>query len=233
MSSGNIPMRPLGPPVALTTDEERTALFRRTHKEQLGQVHGKPALKRFVAPIHPQPQKRSGHRFTEADLDAFLRSLNKQLFPSALEGDPQLEAIGAEFWAARQACHAEVERRLIEERPTDETTLTAADRATTKAFLVRDRAHLLVFVGQSGVETIELCLALWQSHAHAWFTLATGPGPLWPKVAAWLSQHGSSDAVEHAHRDRRFAQEPPHRAAIAGAPRVGMPIYQAMLKERG
>ncbi len=230
MSSGPIPTRPLAPPVALTTEEERTALFRRGHAAQLKQVHGKATLRRFVAPVHPQPSKRGGHVLTESDLDQFFSSLDRQLFPMALVGHAGAEAIGHEFWAARQAAHAEVERRLNEERRSDESTLTAAERAITKAFLLGDRAHLLGFVGQAGVEPVELALALWQSHAHAWFTLATSTEALWPKVAGYLSQHGSSDAVDHRHRDRRFLAEP-SRLSRPG-PTTGVPLYQAMLKDR-
>jgi hypothetical protein len=230
MSSGPIPTRPLAPPVAMTTDEERTAPFRRRHAAQLAKVQGKATLRRFVAPVHPQPSKRGGHRLTEADLDTFFSSLDRQLFPSSLAEDPGAKAIGHEFWAARQAAHAEVERRLSEERKCDESTLTAAERAISKAFLLSDRVHLLAFVGQAGVEPIELALALWQSHAHAWFALAMAPEVLWPKVAGYLSQHGSSDAVDHGHRDRRFLAEPA-RLSHPG-PNKGVPLYKALLKDR-
>lgn len=230
MSSGPIPTRPLAPPVAMTTDEERTAVFRRGHAAQLKQVHGKATLRRFVAPVHPQPSKRGGHVLTEADLDRFFASLDRQLFPAALVTHEGAKVIGHEFWLARQAAHLEVERRLNEERRSDESALTAAERAITKAFLLGDRAHLSSFVGQAGVEAIELALALWQSHAHAWFNLAMSPEVLWPKVAGYLSQHGSSDAVDHLHRDRRFLAEP-SRYSRPG-PNKGVPLYQAMLKDR-
>lgn len=230
MSSGPIPTRPLAPPVALTTEEERTALFRRGHAAQLRQVRGKATLRRFVAPVHPQPSKRGGHVFTETDLEQFFLSLDRQLLPAALAGHANAKAIGHDFWLARQAAHAEVERRLNEERRSDESTLTAAERAITKAFLLGDRAHLLGFVGQAGVEPIELALALWQSHAHAWFALAMSTEALWPKVAGYLSQHGSSDAVDHRHRDRRFLAEP---SRLSGpGPNKGVPLYRAMLKDR-
>lgn len=230
MSSVPIPMRPLMPPVAVTTAEARADLFERDHADHLAKVHAKASLRRFVAPVHPQPSKRSGHRLTEADLDCFFASLNRQLVPSALANDAAAQVIAREFWAARRAAHAEVERRLNDERSSDDTTLKAAENVITQAFLQADRVHLSAFVGQAGVEPIELALALWHSHAAAWFALATTVDALWPKVAALSSRKSGRDVVEHRHLDRRFAGDAP-RLCSAG-PRNGMSLYRAMLDER-
>lgn len=231
MSSGPILPRPLPPsPPRLETDEERTALFRKGHAKEIDQVHQKSALRRFVAPIHPQPSRREGQSFTEADLDRFLASLDRRLFPSALAGDEAAVAIGHEFWAARSAAWTEVCRRLGAERQADESTLTAVERAITKTLLVRDRTSLLNFVGLHGVEPLELALALWSSHAHGWFSLATDAVPLWPRVTAWLAAHGSNDGIERGpSRFQRFSGERVQMSAPTG--RSGMRPYQLTLKD--
>jgi len=230
MSSENVARAPRHPSqVRLETVEDATTAFKMGHATQLGQVHGKAALRRFVAPVQPQAGKRSGRAFTEADLDRFLASLDKKMFPAALASDKNAVAIGRELWAARSAAWEEVKRRLGGEKPTDDATLAAVERAIVRTLLIRDRACLLNFVGLLGVEPLELALALWSSHAHGWFALATDAQSLWPRITAWLASQGSRDGVERGGSNfLRFSGGP---ASAGASPRAaGMRPYQALLK---
>lgn len=186
----------------------------------LGNIHGKPSPRRFVEPRRDPPPKRDQRLFSEADLEAFFHSLNPQLVPASLAHDETLRRAWQHFWATKTDCRAVFYARYIEahgkheSQELDLSELVALDHALTKAMLALDHRSLRSFIGRRGVDVIDLCFALWSSHAQRWFELAEAPAVLLA-VRALLSA-GDTDAVDHQRSmAERLGGE--HRALPLGA----------------
>lgn len=167
----------------------------------LGSIHAKPSPRRFVEPHRDPPPKRDQRCFSEADLEAFFRSLSPQLIPAALAQGEPLHHAWQRFWSAKSDSRAVFYARYIEShgkheaQELDLSELVALDHALTKAMLALDRRGLRSFIGRRGVDLFDLCIALWTSHAQRWFELAEAPAVV--VAARALLSAADTDAVDH------------------------------------
>src|SRR5262245_34133857 len=110
-----VPWAPLPKPAKLSTTEEKLAGVNGGFAVFLGAVRGKQSPKRFVKPVREQARERSDRLFTEEHLDAFFKSLDEKLMPSAFADDPDVQRVWHRFWSARCESRAAFFWRYIDE----------------------------------------------------------------------------------------------------------------------
>jgi hypothetical protein len=200
--------------------------------QALKKVSQKGNPRRFAEPVSREKKTtKDPHRFSEADLEAFIASLDAELLPSG--ADEGLKRVWTHFRAARFESFVTLFVRIIRETeardgrrmdPTsDEPELTALEHSIDKTLLRADRHKLRSFIGRTGIELWELAYALWISHADGWYALATAPSAL-TAVATLLG--GAQDGVERTRHDA-FGPAQPHRVPTP-APARG-PVIKAYL----
>jgi hypothetical protein len=235
------PPPPPVPPRAprLTTVEELVAPINADFAALLASVHAKGAPHRFDEPVRERRERRDDHRFTEQELEDFLRSLDGQLFPSSFADDAGMRRIHRTFWEARTINFAVFLLRMVEETEArhkrrldpvaDKNELAGVERAIVRALFRADRARLRTFIGRKGVDVVDLTFALWTSHAEGWFALASGSSAL-NALDALLGGH-REDGIERSCGARSAAKllggPETGKAAERRPAASGMKVYQA------
>src|SRR5688500_6267417 len=95
------PPPPGARPAKLTTEEEKVAPVNAGFAAFLSGVTAKHTPQRFEEPIRERPPEKDDRVFTEAQLEAFFRSLDNVLMPAAYNADAGIRKVWTRFWAVR------------------------------------------------------------------------------------------------------------------------------------
>jgi hypothetical protein len=181
-------------------------------------------------------RKKNGDQFSETALDLFFGSLDERLFPAALRGEPDAREDWSDFWASRASSAASVIRRFIEETKSatgraidpeaDAAELFELEREIAAKLRPGDKRALRVFIGKLDVEVEDLAEALWQTHADAWFALASMPSVR--ECVANLGGNASSDPRGGLPPKEPRAQDRPSVGRARTAPKAAAPGPMAL-----